>query len=101
MTDNAGTVGEPKGRVLYDGECAFCTGLARQFGAALRRRGFELAPLTERRSQMELATSDGRILGGADAVIELARQIWWGWPIWVFAQAPGSRPLLRAAYRWI
>ena len=50
---------------------------------------------------MELVKSDGRILGGADAVVELARRVWWGWPLWVFAQAPGSRPLLRAAYRWI
>ncbi len=50
---------------------------------------------------MELVTSDGKILGGADAVIELAGQIWWGWPLWALAQIPGSRPLLRALYRGI
>ncbi len=49
--------------------------------------------------EMKLLAADGAILGGADALIRLARSIWWAWPLFVLAQIPEARPILRAAYR--
>src|SRR6266436_1060939 len=102
------------GWVLYDGECGLCTGWARRFGAVLNRRRFELAPLQtpwvrERLglvpgvvlTEMRLLLSDGSIYGGADAIIEIARRIWWGWPVFLFGRLPGGRSVMRAIYRWI
>ena len=51
--------------------------------------------------EMRLLLADGRNLGGADAVVEIARRIWWAWPLWLLSQMPGARPLLHAAYRII
>ena len=52
-------------------------------------------------SGMKLLTAYGRIFGGADALIQLTRSIWWAWPIFVFAQIPGLKPLMRTVYRSI
>ena len=103
----------PRGWVLYDGDCAFCLGMVRRFRAVVERRGFCLAPLQtpwvrerlalpddELLAQMLLLTSDGR-LGGADALVEIARHIWWGWPLFALSKLPGARPLLAAGYCWM
>jgi predicted DCC family thiol-disulfide oxidoreductase YuxK len=50
---------------------------------------------------MRLLLADGRVLGGADVVVYLARHIWWAWPLYLFAQVPGARRLLWGMYRWI
>jgi predicted DCC family thiol-disulfide oxidoreductase YuxK len=102
------------GWVLYDGECSLCISLARRFDSLLLSRGFRLTPLQtpwvrERLSfqagapftEMGLLTTDGRAFGGADAIVEIARRIWWGRPFFVLAQIPGARPVLRAGYRRI
>jgi predicted DCC family thiol-disulfide oxidoreductase YuxK len=102
------------GWVLYDGECAICTRWVARFYHPLRRRGFRLAPLqtpgiAERfglkeeglLNEMRLVTRDGHILGGADALAEIARALWWTWPVWLAYQLPGAKPVLRAAYRWL
>lgn len=54
-----------------------------------------LAPLGE----MRLVLADGRNLGGADAIVEIARHIWWAWPLWAVSRFPGIMPILRAGYR--
>jgi predicted DCC family thiol-disulfide oxidoreductase YuxK len=99
--------------VFFDRDCRVCTSLARRFRRTLEKRGFGLAALQDPRVQslldlppaqllreMRVATAEGRVLGGADAVIYLARQIWWAWPLYAAAQLPGSLRLLDAAYRW-
>ncbi len=113
ITDNA-EPGPCRGWVLYDGQCLFCIRQAQRFGKVLRSRGFGLAslqtpwvrerlaipedrPLTE----MLLLTATGRVLGGADALVYLARRVWWGWPLYAVAQMPGMRRILWAAYHWI
>lgn len=48
---------------------------------------------------MRLLLADGRNLGGADAVAEIVRHIWWAWPLWAISRFPGAMPVLRAAYR--
>ena len=48
---------------------------------------------------MRLLLTDGRSLGGADAIVEIARRIWWAWPLWVISRFPGVMGILRAGYR--
>jgi len=100
ITDNNVNVGQ----VLYDGECAFCLGWARRGAGLLRRAGFELATLQQEDpvgnlSELVVRMRDGRRYGGADGVVQIARHLWWSWPLYAFAQIPGVRPLLRAGYR--
>jgi predicted DCC family thiol-disulfide oxidoreductase YuxK len=103
-----------RGWVLYDGDCPFCCGWARRFEKVLTRRGFDLAPVQAPwvgeclglrveapLREMRVVTLEGRCFGGADAVLFLARTIWWGWPLVVFGLLPGAKPLLRAGYRWL
>lgn len=102
-----------KGWVLFDGDCPWCVGWARRAGGALARRGFALAPLQTpwvrarlglaegvRPEEMAVLTAQGRVLGGADALLELARHFWWARWVRGLARLPGVLPLLHAAYRW-
>jgi len=88
--------------------------IARRIRPVLESRGFGVATLQDPRAQAQLAlpqnellaelrilTDDGRQFGGADAIVFLARRIWWAWPFWLVAQIPGMRALLRALYRAI
>ena len=103
-----------RGWILYDGACRSCTASARRFDRIFRRRGFLFLPLQtnwimERLDlepgapleEMRLLTADGRDIGGADAVIFLARQIWWAWPFAALAKSPPMHKLLDRGYRWI
>jgi len=51
-------------------------------------------PLTE----MKLVTG-GKIFGGAEALAEIARGIWWAWPLYVLSRWPGVKSVLPALYR--
>jgi alginate O-acetyltransferase complex protein AlgI len=84
-----------------------------QWAAALLAiRGFSTAPLQTdwvlkrfrlqpnvAPDQMKLLLANGHTLGGADALVEIARTIWWCWPLVGFARLPGCFALLRAGYR--
>jgi predicted DCC family thiol-disulfide oxidoreductase YuxK len=48
---------------------------------------------------MKLLAADGQVYGGADALAQIARRIWWAWPLFAIAQIPGALVLLRAIYR--
>lgn len=92
--------------MFYDGECRLCLNWANRLRATLSRRRFELLPLQARDTtdsallgEMRLLLADGRNLGGADAVVEVARRIWWAWPLWALSRLPGMMPLLRSGYR--
>src|SRR3989442_9356462 len=50
---------------------------------------------------MRLLLPEGRAPGGADAILLLARQTPWGWPLVLLSLVPGVRTLLRVAYRYI
>jgi hypothetical protein len=41
------------------------------------------------------------VFGGAAAVVEIARRIWWAWPLWALSRLPGAMRQLQASYRWI
>lgn len=103
-----------RGWVGYDGDCPLCVGLARRFERTLRRRRFDVAPLQtpwlrerlglpadDAPTEMRLLTLEDQVFGGADAVIEIARHVWWAWPVFAFAQMSAGRAILHAGYRWI
>ena len=119
MTSLSSEMTDAKGRhalrgwVFFDRDCTVCTSLARRFRRPLEKRGFGLAALQDPRVQallavspkdllreMRVATADGKIYGGADAVVFLARQIWWAWPLFAAAKLPGVPWILDACYRW-
>ena len=100
--------------IYFDATCGLCSAGERRFTTLLERRGYRLVPLqdpaavalfgpapVESNGEVKLRTSDGRTLGGADAVIEISRSIWWAWPLYAIGEIPGAMPLLRAVYRLI
>jgi len=100
------------GWVFYDGECQFCISNIRRYEKLLRRHGFEpetlqtpwvrerlgLKPDSEL-TEMKLLATDGGIYGGADASLQIARRIWWAWPLFALAKIPGMIFIFRAIYR--
>jgi alginate O-acetyltransferase complex protein AlgI len=104
----------PSGWIFYDGECRYCIAAAKKSAQIFGRRGFTFLPLqtpwVQRRlglvpgqplKEMRVLTSDGRDFAGADAVLFLARQVWWLRPLAVVGQLPGMHASVDAAYRWI
>jgi len=102
------------GWVLYDGDCPMCIRLAGRFASILSRHGFELEPLqspwvrsrlgvlaSEPLDEMFVLSSSGDVIGGADAVVFLARSIWWAWPLYAIPKLPGMMWLLARLYRWV
>ncbi len=102
------------GWVFYDAHCRLCSGLINRLRGPLVRRGYLAAPLQrgwvqerlglrpERAlDEMRVLTAGGEILGGADAVVHLAKRIWWAWPLAAVAQIPGALPVLRSLYRFV
>lgn len=100
------------GWLFHDGDCRLCRQSARRVAGLLGRRGIELRTLQSPDTtellglsgrdllrEMRLLLADVRNLGGADAVVEIARRIWWAWPLWLVSCVPGVKPLLRAVYR--
>ncbi|HTQ60843.1 MAG TPA: DCC1-like thiol-disulfide oxidoreductase family protein [Candidatus Solibacter sp.] len=111
LTDGKGR--HARGWLFFDAECAFCTRIARWLAPILGRRGLDLAPLQDPRvgallgisrqellREMRLLLSDGKQFGGADAVVAVAREIWWARPLAWFARGPGMMDLLRRGYSW-
>jgi predicted DCC family thiol-disulfide oxidoreductase YuxK len=103
-----------KGWLFFDADCEFCTRLARWLAPILTRRGFAVAPLQDPRvnallglsrhellRELRFLLSDGTRYGGADAVVAVARQIWWAQPLVWLTHLPGAKNLLRNGYRWI
>lgn len=104
----------PRGWVLYDADCGFCTRWAWGIAHFVGPRGFHLAPLqapwvrqrlampeAELLHEMRVLTADDALYGGADALVFLARQIWWSRPIAALTRLAGIMLLARAAYRWV
>ncbi|MEI8342605.1 MAG: DUF393 domain-containing protein [Verrucomicrobiota bacterium] len=103
-----------RGWVLYDGGCCFCTGMIRRFRKTLTRYGLQTAPLQTPwvreklnldphvpPSEMIVLTPCGSVHGGSDALVQIARGIWWAWPLVALSKLPGANPVLRAGYRRI
>lgn len=98
-----------RGIVCYDGACPLCMNLIGRWGNRMRRAGFRLAPLQlpaiQRRlgitrvpDEMKLITPDGRIIGGADAVVSIAEGLGLSHDLARGARSPLIGPLLRQLY---
>jgi predicted DCC family thiol-disulfide oxidoreductase YuxK len=103
-----------RGWFFFDAECGFCTRIARGLAPILRRRGMDVAPLQDPRvaallgmsrndlfREMRLLLDGGRQYGGADAVVELAKEIWWARPLAWMARIPGVMSAFHVLYHWI
>jgi len=102
------------GWIFYDARCRFCIAMARRFQPLLASRRFELLPLqtpglaetlhlakSELLAEMRVLRPDGKWFGGADALLEIARDFWWAWPLRQLGRIPAIRRVLHAGYRWI
>ncbi len=105
---------DPGGWIFYDDECPLCLRWAGRVKRLLNHRTFNLVPLqtpwakerldlaeSGQLTEMRILLADGRTFGGADAVMEIARQIWWAWPAWAISRIPGVMLFCRAIYRFI
>ncbi|MHB8501568.1 MAG: thiol-disulfide oxidoreductase DCC family protein [Candidatus Acidiferrales bacterium] len=112
FTDGKGR--HARGWLFFDVKCTFCTRMARWLAPILERRRLAVAPLQDPRvgallgmSRVELLReiglllSDGQQFGGADAVVALAREIWWARPLAWVARIPGMMEVFRFGYRRI
>jgi predicted DCC family thiol-disulfide oxidoreductase YuxK len=97
----------------FDAEFDFCTQRV-DCCIARKRRGMAVAPLQDPRvgallgmnkelllMELRFLLSDGKQYGGADAVVAVAREIWWARPLVWFAKLPGAMKLLHSGYRWV
>jgi predicted DCC family thiol-disulfide oxidoreductase YuxK len=111
-TDSKGK--HARGWLFFDAECGFCTRLARWLAPILQRRGLATAPLQDPRvgallgtsrsellRELRFVLSDGQQYGGADAVLAIAREIWWGRPLVWLSKIPGTPRAMHASYRWV
>ncbi len=102
------------GWLCFDAQCGLCALLAHRFGPLLRRHRFALVPLQTPwvrdcllnagealLSEMRLIAPHGRVHGGADALLEIARRIWWAKPLYWLSRVPLVKPALRSGYRWV
>ncbi len=112
MTDRKGR--HARGWLFYDAECEFCTAIARWLVGPMKRRDLALAPLQDPRVGMLLGLSpaelrrtirfvlaDGKHYAGADAVLAVARELWWARPLVWVAKLPGMPAAMGAGYRWV
>jgi predicted DCC family thiol-disulfide oxidoreductase YuxK len=112
LADKAGNW--PRAWVLYDHDCALCRKWVARFERTLTVRGFDLAPLQspwviecldlpehELMARMRVLTRNGRDFAGADAIVFLARRVWWAWPCALLAYVPLMMPILRRAYDFL
>ena len=103
-----------RGWLFFDAECRFCTHIARWLAPILRRRGLGVAPLQDARvgallgmprrellKELRFLMSDGTQAGGANAVLAVARELWWARPLIWLAALPGMMKVLDAGYRWV
>jgi predicted DCC family thiol-disulfide oxidoreductase YuxK len=102
----------PSGWILYDNSCGFCRRWVPWWQRALRRRGFEIAPLQTEWVQAQLKLDDADLLNdlrlllpdgsqvcGADVYRHATRRLWWAWPVYLFSVTPGLRLVFDWGYR--
>ena len=100
-----------RGWIFYDAECELCRRWVRRTQRVLGRRGFAFVPLQTAWARWVLHVSDEQLLkemrvvlrnggsfGGADAIVELAKHVWWAWPFAAIARIPVVREILRVIY---
>src|SRR4051794_10749029 len=104
----------PGGWIFFDEDCRLCRDLALRFTPVFAKRGLHFEPLqrnwVQKRlnltpeqalEEMRVLTSAGEVFGGADAVVFLARQLWWAAPFASVARFAFVHDLLDRSYRWV
>lgn len=94
----------PKGWVLYDGYCGFCSWWIPFWKKTINRTGYDIAALQEKwvREKLKLPEelhnkdivllfADGKKLIGADAYIFGMKKVWWSAPAGYLLWLPGFR----------
>jgi predicted DCC family thiol-disulfide oxidoreductase YuxK len=88
------------GWLLYDGRCGLCSAGARRSQSLLRRLGLRPATLQSTgrsgSGELMLLTRDGQVLGGVEAYLYVADQLWWSHPLARVGRLP---PIYRALCR--
>ena len=113
MTES-GEAAASRGWIFYDAECRSCRDLSLRFENFFAGRGFHFESLqrewVQRRlnltkeqafEEMRVLTNTGEVFGGADAMIFLARRIWWATPLTWLARWPFAYATLQRLYRWV
>lgn len=103
---------EPRGWILFDGECGVCRTVVPRWERVLASRGFETVSLHEPwviervggrledlLTDMRLLFADGRILTGADAYRFVMRDVWWLRPAYWISRLPIASWIFDACYR--
>lgn len=104
---------QPRGWVLYDAACGFCSWWIPFWRPTIRRAGFDVAPLqsafarqrtglsgNDENRDILLLLRDGTLIAGADAYIYGMRQVWWSRPAGFVFGLPGFRRIAWIFYRW-
>ncbi|HET7625837.1 MAG TPA: hypothetical protein VFM25_11290, partial [Verrucomicrobiae bacterium] len=52
-------------------------------------------------SEMKFITRGNQVFGGAEAVVRIARSIWWAWPVFALSRFPGMMRLMQKYYRHV
>ena len=112
MTDRKGR--RARGWLFFDAECKFCSRIAAWLETPLLRRGMALCPLQdprvgvllglsrgELRRAIRFASADGIRYCGADALLALARELWWARLLVYASNLPLMLPIMRAGYQWV
>jgi len=102
----------PKGYVLYDGACGFCSWWIPFWKKTINKTGYDIAPLQAGwvRDKLKISDemlnkdivllfNDGRKLIGADAYIFGMKKVWWSSPIGYLLGLPGLRQLTWLFYK--
>ena len=103
-----------RGWLFFDADCKFCTRIARWLAPILERRNLGVAPLQDPRVSALLGLTpqellreirflhcDGHHTGGADAVLDVACEIWWAQPLVWVSKIPGMMRVLHSGYHWV
>ena len=104
--------GAPCGWVLYDAACGVCARWVPYWAPTLARLGLGIAPLQTPwvRARLELGPdallsdirlllADGTHLAGAEVYRYVMQRLWWAYPLYLVAAAPGLRNVFDVAYR--
>jgi predicted DCC family thiol-disulfide oxidoreductase YuxK len=103
-----------RGWLFFDADCKFCTRIARTIEPILAKRNLGVAPLQDPRvgellgiappellREIRYLHCDGQHTRGADAVLEVAKEIWWWRPLVWLSKFPGMMRVLRVGYHWV
>lgn len=102
----------PRGWLLYDGTCGFCSRWVPFWSGYVRSRGYEIAPLQDRDLQtrfslqeadllreMTLVLADGNQIRGADVYRHFLQLSWLGYPVYLLTLVSGLRQIFNWGYR--